>query len=215
MTNQTLRRLALLLKDRVTTVHAAITPAFNEVSTWTLNASDAKLPSIGAAKAVLAAFDALTKPPLALYDELRELKREAADAVTLPDDLAVPTVAWDHVTSKPATFPSDWNTMANKPNISGGGGGGSLPYMRMWQGNSDFSKRIDLPETFTPAAMIIFEYAYGFRAFWTSDWNTEIGYNDGSIGDIAVSAGTVTLPPATLCNTTGKYYSAIIFEGTS
>ena len=104
-----------------------------------------------------------------------------------------------------------WEDIYDKPEISGGGG--SLPYMRMWQGNSDFSTRIDLPETFLPAAMIVFEYAYGYRASWTKDTDPELCLNDGSIIDISVSAGVITLPPGALCNISGKYYYAIIFEG--
>ena len=101
MTKSELRNLALLLRSRVVEVFDAISPAYGEAAAWSLNLSDAALPTVEQVKAVFLAYEALKKPPLALYDELRDL-RNAETTTPLPA-LSL-SVAWEAVTGKPTTF---------------------------------------------------------------------------------------------------------------
>ena len=122
MTKAELRNLALLLRSRVVEVFDAISPAYGEAASWSLNLSDAALPTVEQVKAVFLAYEALKKPPLALYDELRDL-RNAETTTPLPAlSLAV---SWEAVTGKPTTFtPSEhtheaqavaWEAVTGKP----------------------------------------------------------------------------------------------------
>ena len=105
MTNNELRNVALLMQGKVKELAASITPAYAEVSSWTLNLSDAKLPTIAQVKAVLQAYTAVTKPALALYDELREINSSSEEAITLPDVVSFENIDWENVTNKPTSYP--------------------------------------------------------------------------------------------------------------
>lgn len=100
MTTSELRSLALVIKRRVEEMREAISPAYNEVFSWALNADDSHLPTIAQVKAVIAAYEAFSKPSLMLYDEIRAVKASEDEATALPNSLGV-TVGWADVQDKP------------------------------------------------------------------------------------------------------------------
>ena len=104
MTNSELRAVALSLRQRMATMHDDILPAWNEITTWELDGDDLALPTIGAVKAVLTAFEDFSKPPLLLYEELRALRATTDEEATLPESFSFESVAWENVLEKPSTF---------------------------------------------------------------------------------------------------------------
>ena len=152
MTFSELRSIALVIKNRVTALHEAVSPAFNEVDAWTLNSDDASLPTIAKVKAVVLAFEQIDKPSLLLYDEIRAVKTASDTAATLPDSLGI---TWEDILDKPsvalAGHPhvkadvSDFAHTHVKANILDFPANlGKAAYIS-WAGNATYPRQIALP----------------------------------------------------------------------
>lgn len=230
MTNSELRTIALAVKSRVVEIHNTIAPAAAEVETWVLNAIDSSLPTIGAVKAALLAYEAFEKPSLLLYDEVRALKALSDEATALPDPNAGHShvVTWNDVTSKPSTFPPDthvhtvqWADVQGKQatyppsehshNIAWGEVTGKPTNLIKaaqvnWTGTGTASRDISIP----------FAMAWGeIRSPGQAGINGRLsgGYliQDGiATAAFTATASTLSLSLATL-NTLNKYYNLILF----
>ena len=112
MNTTELRTLALALRHRIADTYAALLPAYTEITGWTLDDTDAALPSIAQLKAVYNAFNVFEKPEYRLVEEVRALKATTDDAVTLVEQLAPypHTHAYTEITGAPTTMPPETHT---------------------------------------------------------------------------------------------------------
>lgn len=159
MTKNELRNVALLMQGKLRELYAAIAPAYAEANGWQLNLSDAKLPTIAQVKAALLAYEAISKPPLSMFDELRELKSATDTAAPLPEGV-VSSVAWGNVTDKPTTYPPATHghaelSPATHPHVKADISDfpATLPgrvEVVEWVGNGTANRAISLSGQFTP-----------------------------------------------------------------
>ena len=122
-----------------------------------------------------------------------------------------PTVhghAYSEISEKPATFPSDWNTMSNKPTIPSGSGGSVVNVS--WGGDDTNNTVVSIG--ITPKAMIVYEYEHGIRAFWNLEFGDFLGFDDGTAAEgVTFRDGIMTLAPGTLGNKANFLYYATIW----
>lgn len=68
-----LRALALVLQERVNTLHAAVSAILTITQPWVLNSGNEYLPTVAAVKQQAAAYKLLSVPQITLSDTIREL----------------------------------------------------------------------------------------------------------------------------------------------